>query len=125
MGGLGGEFPGDGRAEDGPAGVAEKVAAGHGKSGHGGTRSKMEYLAAGYDFLGLLIEGDPLAGAGGGVGHDGCDGLLVASLHGSVGLFAGTDAFQPVPHVGGGEFVRAGVGRGGDGGWGFQIGGGE
>ncbi len=79
---------------------------------------EMKHFAAGHDFLRGLVEGDALAGADGGGGHDGGDGMLVASLDGCVGFFAGAQAFEPIFHVRGGEGVGSHI-RGGGGGGGL------
>ena len=50
--------------------------------------SELEHLAAGHHFLGFLVEGDALTGAGRGVGHDGGDGVLIARLDRGVGAGA-------------------------------------
>ena len=69
-------------------------------------------FASGHDLLGLVVEGDFLAGLHGGDAHAKRDGVAVARFNAGVWRFAGADALHPVAHVGGGLGIGAGVGGG-------------
>src|ERR1039458_3418325 len=72
-------------------------------------------LASHHYLLGLVVEGDLLAGLDGGDVHTQRDGMTISSLDGRIGSFAGTDALHPVAHVGRGLWVAVGVSIGRDG----------
>src|SRR5580698_443943 len=69
------------------------------------------HLASRYDLLGLLVEGNFLAGLYCRNVHAESDGVAVSGVDRGIGRLARANALHPVAHVGRGLRIGSGVGR--------------